>query len=285
MSGSGTTGTARHIDYLTWAMLVIGVGIFGFVLFYVGSLQNSVASAKRQLAATSDRLGKQEALLRQDEQQLLQKQQQLQAIEAALKTTQAQLAVDKASTKKACEDLDKALKNLPSTQPSGDVARLMTVRSDICEVDRTLQAAVDGNQRSSLVTKALQQRYKGDFGGAADNFQKALQIQGATPQSQAQTLTWYGYSLFRSGKLQEARRMTKQALRLDPHNVVAGINDLKLMCRDKATPDRVQEAYRNLLKTPAIGAADLCAVQSDAELYRVCGYAGLGPTSKCATAD
>lgn len=278
MSGSGTTGTARHIDYLTWAMLAIGIGIFGFVLFYVGDLQRSVASSKTQLAATTKRLDDQSARLAQEEQQLA-------AVASALKTAQTQLVNDKLSTRKACEDLDKALKNLPSTQPSGDVARLMTVRGDICEIDRTLQAAVDGNRRSTLVAQALQQRYKGDFRGAADSFHQALQVQGGTSQSKAQTLTWYGYSLLRSGKYAEARKITEQALRLDPQNVVAGINDLKLLCTEKAAPDRVQEAYRGLLATPAISAADLCAVQSDAELYRVCGYAGLGPTSKCATAD
>lgn len=283
MSGSGTTGTGRHIDYLTWAMLAVGVGIFGFVFFYVGDLQNSVAKAHHelaidrkqlqamntQLASTTKRLEEQKALAAQQAQQIA-------ALNTALPGLQKQIADSKAAVGKACADLDAALQSLPSSP------ELMKVRSDICpEIDKTLQTSLDDTKRAALITEALQQRLQGNIRGSTNSFQRALKVEGGTPQSQAQTLTLYGYSLLRSGKIAEARKTTEQALKLDPHSALAGINNLKLMCTQKVPAEAAQQAYKRLLDTRAGKAGDLC----DAELYRVCGYAGLGPTSKCATAD
>lgn len=277
------TGTGRHIDYLTWAMLAIGVGIFGFVFFYVGDLQNSVTKAHRELATDRKQLQAMNTQLalatkRLEEQKTLaaQQAQQIAALNTALPGLQKQIADSKAAVGKACADLDAALQSLPSSP------ELMKVRSDICpEIDKTLQTSLDDTKRAALITEALQQRLQGNIRGSTNSFQRALKVEGGTSQSQAQTLTLYGYSLLRSGKIAEARKTTEQALRLDPHSTLAGINNLKLMCTQKVPAEAARQAYKRLLDTRAGKAGDLC----DAELFRVCGYAELGPTSKCAAAD
>jgi hypothetical protein len=89
--------------------------------------------------------------------------------------------------------------------------------------------------------------------------------------------------LFRSGDIDDASKVTAQALQLDPGNRTAAVNSIKLTCARKEPPAAALRSYRALLAEPGLSVSDICAVQNDTELYRVCGYARLSPrpAAKC----